>query len=266
MKTTAVQIPAVTSADPISPDPDQRGQDNIGARASRLGLEIANVRGVVEDLGVLNRELVDTVKLVTASASEAADANIALADLMQESRSSAEQARKTLGENADLVSKTLAGAIDKMQALSQGVLGIANSLETFRSTIANIQKVNAAIQTISSDTQMIALNATVEAARAGEVGRGFGVIAGAIKGLAEQVRKFNNENNTNLATLERALEQLLDTVHANASAAKSGSMPQATRKRRRAEYSCSPAAFNSWRKRSKRCPTPFNRIFRAATG
>ena len=108
-----------------------------------------------------------------------------------------------------------------MQALRQGVLGIANSLETFRGTIANIQKVNAAIQTISADTQMIALNATVETARAGEVGRGFAVIAGAIKGLAEQVRKFNNENNTNLSTLERALEQLLGTVHANASAAKS---------------------------------------------
>ena len=74
MKTTTVQIPVVANTDPISSDPDQRGQDNIGARASRLGLEIANVRGVVEDLGVLNSELIDTVKLVTASASEAADA------------------------------------------------------------------------------------------------------------------------------------------------------------------------------------------------
>jgi methyl-accepting chemotaxis protein len=199
--------------------PPQHGLADIGARASRLGLEIANIRGVVEDLGALNGELVDTVKSVVESANAAADTNAKLAASMEVSRDSADQARKTLGENADLVAATLAGAIDKMQSLSQGVLGITNSLEKFRETIGAVQKINAEIQTISSDTQMIALNASVEAARAGEAGRGFGVIAVAIKALAEQVRKFNNENNVNLATLDRMLDELLDRARANASAA-----------------------------------------------
>ncbi len=66
---------------------------------------------------------------------------------------------------------------------------------------------------------MIVVNATVEAARAGEAGRGFGVIAVAIKGLADQVRKFNNENNANLAILDRALEEVLGGARANAAAA-----------------------------------------------
>ena len=200
-------------------EPQQHGLADIGARASRLGLEIANIRGVVEDLGALNHELVDTVKSVVDSADAAADTNAKLVASMEESRGSADQARKILGENAELVAATLAGAIDKMQSLSQGVFGITSSLEKFRDTIAAVRKINAEIQTISSDTQMIALNASVEAARAGEAGRGFGVIAVAIKGLAEQVRKFNNENNANLATLERMLEELLGCARANAEAA-----------------------------------------------
>jgi methyl-accepting chemotaxis protein len=220
MKSNTAQV-QVPHADPQPPGLPQQSTDNIGGRASRLGLEIATVRGAVEDLAAINGELIATVTSVANAADAAANANHTLAALMDDSRGSAEQARKTLTENAELVSKTLAGAIDKMQTLSQGVLGIAGALEKFRQTIVNIQKVNAAIQTISSDTQMIALNATVEAARAGEAGRGFGVIAGAIKGLAEQVRQFNNENNTNLSTLERSLEELLDGVHTNASTAKS---------------------------------------------
>lgn len=216
--TAPAQVPLADQSPAAATPP---GADNIGARASRLGLEIANVRGSVEDLATINTQLIATVKSVAGSAGAAAEANHALAELMDDSRNSAEQARTTLGENTELVAKTLAGAIDKMQALSQGVLGIAGSLEKFNQTIVNIQKVNAAIQTISSDTQMIALNATVEAARAGEVGRGFGVIAGAIKGLAEQVRKFNNENNANLASLQHSLEELLAGVHRHASTAKS---------------------------------------------
>ncbi len=200
-------------------EPQRQGLADIGTRASRLGLEIANIRGVVEDLGALNGELVDTVQSVVDAASAAAETNAKLVASMEESRDTADQARKTLGENADLVAATLAGAINKMQGLSQGVFGIVTSLEKFRGTMAAVQKVNAAIQTISSETQMIALNASVEAARAGEAGRGFGVIAVAIKGLAEQVRKFNNENNANLSDLDRALEELLGCARANASAA-----------------------------------------------
>ena len=210
-------------------------------------------------------ELVDTVKSVVESANAAADTNAKLVASMEESRGSADQARKTLGENADFVAATLAGAIDKMQSLSQGVFGITNSLEKFRDTIGAVRKINAEIQTISSDTQMIALNASVEAARAGEAGRGFGVIAVAIKGLAEQVRKFNNENNANLATLERMLERV----------ARLAPMPMPRRRRprsthqpmprrRRAAFNRYPAACSNWPKKSRRWPIRCSRTSAAA--
>ena len=219
-KAQATDVLGEVESDHAGADPPRRLGD-IGARASRLGLEIANVRGIVEDLAALNGKLVETVQSVVRSASAAAETNAVLAHSMEDSRQSADAARKTLRENAESVSATLAEAIDKMQALSQGAFKIVSALEAIRHTIGQVQAINSAIQTISADTQMIALNASVEAARAGDAGRGFGVIAGAIKSLSEQVRKFNNDNTANLTTLERTVGELLDSARANAAIAQS---------------------------------------------
>jgi methyl-accepting chemotaxis protein len=87
---------------------------DIGDRASRLGLEIANLRGIVEDLGTLNAGLLTRVKSVASSAHEAAENNGSLAGSMALSRESAEEARRSLDENSEKIARTLSGAIEKM--------------------------------------------------------------------------------------------------------------------------------------------------------
>lgn len=140
---------------------------------------------------------------------------------MGELKTTADQTRQVLSKSSEQVSDTLATAIDNMQALGEGIIGITRSAEQARDTIAKVQEASAAIESISMETQMIAINAGVEAARASDAGRGFAVIAQSIKALANQVRKFSLENRANLQALQGTLDQMLAVARHNSEWAQS---------------------------------------------
>ncbi len=87
---------------------------------------------------------------------------------------------------------------EKMEALSAAIDEISNSSRQ----IGGITK---AIQDISLQTNILALNASVEAARAGEAGKGFAVVAGEVQSLANK----SAESAKNISALiENSIKQV----------------------------------------------------------
>ena len=77
--------------------------------------------------------------------------------------------------------------------------------------IDEISKCVSVIEEISSQTNLLSLNASIEAARAGEAGRGFAVVA-------EEIRKLSDSTANSSQEIKRILENVVelseDTVRA----------------------------------------------------
>lgn len=119
--------------------------------------------------------------------------------------------------------KEIATNASSASAISNDVIRITSEATVTTSALQEaarqIQDIVALISNIANQTNLLALNATIEAARAGIHGRGFGIVAGEVKSLAQstsaalediQHRIGNLVNGTNMVT--GSITQVSDIV------------------------------------------------------
>lgn len=78
--------------------------------------------------------------------------------------------------------------------------------------LIKIDEMATQILDITSQTNLLSLNASIEAARAGEAGRGFAVVAGEIGTLAESSSKTVNEIKEAIASIEESSSMFCGSV------------------------------------------------------
>ena len=206
----------IAEDDDTAPDVDIAA---IGERASRLGTEIADIVGLIADLGGLGRHQIDTLRGVMHSAEASHNSNVQLATSMEEARTSASHTRAILSTSADAVAGTLDDAVANMRSLSEGVMEFARSLEQVTDTIKLVRAASASINEIARETQLVAINASIEAARLGDAGKGFAVIGTAVKALADQIGQAAKQNEMSLTQLQGTLSALDHTTKTSAATA-----------------------------------------------
>jgi methyl-accepting chemotaxis protein len=200
-------------------DRRQQSFSDIGDRSGHLGVEIADMAGLVGDLASLGEQQIQQARAAVAAAREMSTTNADLAAATQSARLTADSTRATLSESAGSVSATIATTIEKIEMLGSGAISLKDSIQSIATTIKRVEEASAAIQSIAQETQLLALNASVEAARAGDAGRGFAIIADTVKRLADQIRPLSIDNQRNLKELTQTLGMVLAEADSNAETA-----------------------------------------------
>lgn len=156
----------------------------------------------------------------TAATTETINGNIGHmrkeADQIKELAADGERLASEVKMRAEGLKSTTTEATDRTTKMYQNISEKTEQAIEGSKAVEKINELTNAIMAISSQTSLLALNASIEAARAGEAGKGFAVVATEIGSLASQTSETVGSINSIVADVNHAVstlaESLRDTV------------------------------------------------------
>jgi methyl-accepting chemotaxis protein len=223
MLATALTLPAPANEDAPDSGAASRAVLDIAERFGKLTAEITDISGRIGDVNTQLDKQTEGLHRVVSSVEQVSRSNQAIRQAAQDAQKAASVVKSGLERVTGAVRLGLNAAQSDIAELSDGAQSISQALSDAVQLAHKVRETSEAIQSITREIQLLSINAGVEAARSGVAGRGFAVIAAAVKQLAEQTRDATSASGKQLDALVATVDQLARQSDANAQAARRAS-------------------------------------------
>ncbi|MDJ0678967.1 MAG: methyl-accepting chemotaxis protein [Xenococcaceae cyanobacterium MO_167.B52] len=173
--------------------------DNIAVSSSQIAASIDDQEKTISEQATSVNETTTTVEELGATTRQTAQqANV--------STEGARQALELSETGKESVNRTMKG----IGTLQTQVNAIADQIKLLSEQTEQIATISDLVGSVAKQTNMLALNAAVEAARAGEQGKGFSVVAGEIRKLADQTKKSAEKINILVGDIQASINSTVN--------------------------------------------------------
>lgn len=189
--------------------------NTAAATAEELSASAEEVNASTEQVSSTIQEIAKGGQTLSKSANDTKQEAEMLISTIKEVTQAAQDAAKNATQANDAAKKggVAAGkAGQKMKQISDSVTTSAVVVKELGLKSQQINKVIDVINSISEQTNLLALNAAIEAARAGEAGRGFAVVADEVRKLAEESQKATKQIETMIEEIATSTKNAVDSM------------------------------------------------------
>lgn len=196
---------------------------DISALSEHMKAGIEHIYAEMEKLNKASEITKDAMQEVSAGALETAQAvqnQLVQTEAIQNKVNMVDDAANDIMDNMEQTMVILKNGKQAMQVLVEQVdtsvengADVAEKLKTLDKYMEEMNSIVEIISGITSQTGLLALNASIEAARAGEAGKGFAVVATEISGMATQTNEATVHITELIENVSSAIGEVVGVIY-----------------------------------------------------